>query len=431
MSIRNLLLALTLVLPATPASRAANVADRGPLNAHTPSWLTLGASARFRAEGLQGVGFEEDDSRGYVLQRYRFSTDIAPADWVHFFGEVQDSREAGSPRPGANFKDSIDLRQAWVGLGGRESDIWDLKVGRQSIAFGSERIIGAGEWGNVPRVFDAARLGLHHGSNRVDIFSSSVVHGDIGPWDDHRVAGDNLHGIYGSLGSLLPKSKIEPYLLRRTSPSFGSLGALHSWTSGLRAVDSGSTPWGYETEVSVQRGRIGQADLSSWAGMVQGQRRWANRPWKPVAVLEYDFASGDRTPNDGVINTFDQLYPTNHGKYGVVDQVGRRNTKDAMAGLWFSPHRALKLKAEGHSFWLANRFDALYGAGGGAVVAPISGGASTTDVGREIDISADWKPTQHYEIGFQYGRLIPGKFLKRYSPGFDRSFYTVFLTVGI
>ena len=46
----------TLVLTAASALKATDVRDRGPLNAHAPSWLTLGASARFRAEGLQGVG---------------------------------------------------------------------------------------------------------------------------------------------------------------------------------------------------------------------------------------------------------------------------------------------------------------------------------------------------------------------------------------
>lgn len=296
-------------------------------------------------------------------------------------------------------------------------------------------MIGAGEWGNVPRVFDAVRLGLQHGRDRVDIFSSSVVHVDTGPWNDHHLAGDNLHGIYGSLGSVLPLAKLESYLLRRTSPSFPGQGgvssALHSWTYGVRAVDEGTGRWGYEAEIIGQRGRTGRADLASWAFTAQAQRRWRERPWKPVAVAEINFASGDRNPNDARVQTFDQLYPTNHGIYGIVDQIGRRNTKNTRLGVWFEPHRRLTVRAEGHSFWLASRYDALYGAGGAAVIPGVPGGAASTDIGRECDISASWKPSTHYEIGAQVGHLFPRTFLRRYSPGFHPEFYTLYLAVGI
>ena len=430
--LHTLLVTLSLLTCSTALTAADG--DRGPLNRELPGWLTLAASARFRAEALQGVGFKQDDDRAYVLQRYRFSTEVRPAEWLRLFGEIQDSREAGSPRPGAAFKDVTDLRQAWFALG-TEGGFWDLKVGRQRMAFGSERIVGAGEWGNVPRVFDAARLGLHKGRDRVDVFSSSVVHGDTGPFDDHRVAGDNLHGVYGSLGSWFSATKIEPYLFMRTSPDFrgedASLGRLRSWTQGVRAIDSGTGPWGYETEVSLQRGTIGSDSLRTWAFTGQAQRRWRDRRFSPVAIAEFNFASADRTPGDGVIQTFDQIYPTNHGKYGIVDQVGRRNTRNVRAGLWLSPGEDLMLRAEGHSFWIASRYDALYGAGGGVVVSRVQAGSDSTDVGREFDITADWKPSQHYELGVQCGRLFPGQFLRRRSPGFPRSFYTVYLAVGI
>lgn len=168
---RTVFITTALLLAAGVGAHGADPTDRGPLNSQLPTWMTVGASARFRAEGLQGAGFKSEVDRGYVLQRYRFSTEIRPADWVRVFSEIQDSREAGSPRPGASLKDVSDLRQAWVGLG-RAEDMWDLKVGRQKMAFGSERVIGAGEWGNVPRVFDAVRLGLHHGYDRIDVFSS-------------------------------------------------------------------------------------------------------------------------------------------------------------------------------------------------------------------------------------------------------------------
>ena len=51
------------------------------------------------------------------------------------------------------------------------------------------------------------------------------------------------------------------------------------------------------------------------------------------AFGEYNYASGDDTPGDGVRGTFDQLYPTAHDKYGLADQVGWKNIHHLRTGL--------------------------------------------------------------------------------------------------
>ncbi len=412
---------------------AANPEGRGPLNQHTPSWLTLNAAARFRAEDYQGVDFREDDQRGFLLQRYRFSAGVRARPWLRVFGEMQDAREAGGPHPSAGLKDSLDLRQAWVNLG-TEKGIWDVRAGRQMLAFGAERVVGAGEWGNTARVFDAVKLGLHHGVDRLDVFAASVVRNDVVDWDHHQ-DGDDLHGAYASLRSLLPNVSLEPYLLYRTSPSFtagdGAAGPYDSWTYGFRAAGSGLERWAYEAEVTGQRGEIGANRLAAWAFTAVGRRMWNAARWKPSAEAEYSFASGDRRTGDGVINTLDQLYPTNHGKYGITDQVGRRNMKDLRAGVQLHPWRRVSVKTEGHSFWLANRNDGLYSAGGGISIPAVPGGAVSSDIGRELDLSSALELSKGYALGLQVGHLFPGRFVRTYSPGAGRTFYTVYLDLHI
>jgi len=146
-----------------------------------------------------------------------------------FFGEFQDARAVNLPVQGAGIRDEADIRQAYVRIG-QEGGWWDVKAGRQKMAFGSERVIGAGEWGNTARVFDAVRLGIHHKNDRVDIFSSSVVVNNSKDLD-HHMDGDNLHGVYGSFSSWLKGSKIEPYLLLRANHRFADST---NWTYGRR-----------------------------------------------------------------------------------------------------------------------------------------------------------------------------------------------------
>lgn len=399
------------------------------INRGLPSWVDLGVQTRFRAEGQHGLGFQSDNDTNFLNQRYRLGLAIKPAHWLTFYGQVQDARAAGMAAPDSGVKDTIDLRQAYVDIG-HEQGWWDLKVGRQMIFFGSERVIGASEWGNTARVFDAARLGVHHGSDRVDIFASSVVQNDMDHWDHHQ-QGNNLHGIYASLGSPIPGFKLEPYVLLRTAArgtgDAGRIGRMHTYTWGVRGAGVYRKAWTVEAEAIRQSGSIANSNLAAWAATLQLQRRFFTLRWSPSLLAETNYASGDRSRGDNVVNTFDQLYPTNHGIYGIADQIGRRNNQNIRGGLWLRPRKWLTVKSEGHSFWLASACDALYQYNGAITVPAVAGCATDTHIGNELDFLADIKVSKFYDIGAQYGHLFPGEFLNRYSKHSGRTFYAFFI----
>lgn len=395
--------------------------DRSAINANLPRWMSLGVQSRVRAEGQHGLGFRQNNDQDYLLVRNRLSLAIKPKSWLQFFGEGQDARSAGISPPNGGVKDIFDLRQAWVGLGS-ESALWDLRIGRQKLAYGSERVIGAGEWGNTARVFDAAKLSLHRKAMRVDLFSASVVENDVDHWD-HHVQGNNLHGAYASLGGMVPDAVLEPYLLYRTNP----LTHASSWTSGLRTAGTAGPAWSYELEAIRQMGSVSGKNLRAWAATAQLQRHFQQARLQPTLLGEYNFASGDRNPGDSAISTYDQLYPTNHGIYGFTDQIGRRNTRNYRAGLWIHPRKAVLVRTEFNGFWLASRYDALYSAGGAVSVPAVAGGAVATHVGNECDFGVEFPVNRYYSLGGQYGHLFPGSFLKHYSPGAGRDFYAFYL----
>jgi hypothetical protein len=366
--------------------------SRGPLNSHLPSWVTLGAQVRYRAEST---------SRSYLLERYRLDVELRPAAWLGLVGQWQDSRAIHYPHPDAAMKDRADIRQAYVRLGS-ENGWWDIKAGRQRMAFGSERVIGAGEWGNTARAFDAVRVAIHHGDDRVDIFSSAVVVNGTDTWDHHR-EGNNLHGLYASFGSWLAGNKVEPYLLLRS-------GLGHGWTYGLRIAGAAGSHWSYELESLGQRNR-------DWAAIAQLKRHFRDRLWQPALLGEANYASAH----------LDQLLPTNHGIYGIADQIGRRNTKNLRGGIWLHPEKRLTVKVEGHSFWLADPRAGVYAFNGVLTVPGVAGGARHADVGPEFDLLADFRVSSHTSLGAQHGHLYPGRFLRERGDGNGRTFCAVFV----
>ena len=398
--------------------------------AETPDWLTLGASFRTRVEGRTGIGFREGVEDGYGLTRVRLDIGVRPKPWVGFFVQAQDSRAPGKNNATAFFRDPFDLRQAYVDLGDSEKGWVRARAGRQILLYGAQRLIGPLDWGNTARVFDAAKLTLGKKDMSVDIFAASVVVNDPGNFNRRR-DGENLHGIYGQLNKLFPKTTFEPYLLWKTSTRvLGEVGPLADadiYTAGFRVVRPLPAGFDVAAEYANQTGSWGGDDVSAWAGYGILGYTCDAVALDPRFSIEYSYATGDSDPTDGKHETFEQLYGTNHLFYGLVDLVGWKNIKNLRSGLELKPHDQLKLQFDLHHFWTASPNDHLYSAGGAIVVRAPDGGSPESFIGREFDITLSYKPKPHVTLGGGYGRLFPGPFIKQSRPGASTSFPFVFV----
>src|SRR5262249_8338705 len=145
---------------------------------------------------------------------------LIPISWLKLQLQGQDAELFGrNPiKPGAPaYENAFNLRQAYLEFGNVESSKLGLRVGRQELFFGEQRLIGHLNWVNDARSFDAARASSRDKNFRIDVFAASVVNFHDGAFNDRRTDGNNLHGIYASFAKLVPKATVEPYLLWRVS----------------------------------------------------------------------------------------------------------------------------------------------------------------------------------------------------------------------
>src|SRR6185436_17507496 len=139
----------------------------------------------------------------------------------------------------------------------------------------------------------------------------------------------------------------------------------------------------------MQFGQRGANDIFAGAGTVGGGYNFKDAPLNPTFWLCYDFASGDRSPNSGSYNTFNQLFPFGHYYFGWADLVGRQNINDLNAHLFLYPTNWITLWGQYHHFWLDSSRDGLYNAAGN-ITRRSATGAAGTDVGDEFDIIANF-----------------------------------------
>ncbi|HEX4136570.1 MAG TPA: alginate export family protein [Bryobacteraceae bacterium] len=383
-----------------------------------PSWLTFSGQYRIRAEGYSGGGYSPTSSDAYLLSQLQLNLSIHPTPWLRFFAQGMDARSFEKLPAVAPFQNTWDIRLAYVELGDMEKSTFGLRVGRQELMLGDQRLVGNAAWTNTEHSFDAVRGAVRYHGYRLDLFASSIVNPVTGTWDHHQ-QGNNLHGLYGGIDKFAPYITIEPYILRRLQPSVkneeGVVANLDEKVSGARAV--GKLPHGVDYGVEMVRefGSLAVDNIQSWAGHWVAGKTFATR-LTPRAFFEYNFASGDKNPKDAVRGTFDQLYPSGHDLYGVADQVGWRNIKDVRTGIGIKPRSNVTANFEYNNFYLASATDALYNAAG-AAVARSADGAAGTHVGQEFDGYGTWTVSRPLLLGAGVGHILPAEFLKNTTKG--------------
>ena len=418
-------LCVTFVLAAAAAQaqQAPAIAGKPPLlnraNEALPAWLRVRGEFRERVEGVSNAGFVDGRDDTYWLSRFRFNASITPMKGLAFQVQAQDARVAdklvgGSGTP---FRAPFDLRMAFADLGAQTSVV-AARVGRQELAYGDQRLVGHVSWLNAARTFDAAKLTLRSKAVQVDLFGASVVR-VLEQSFDRSGNGNRFYGAYATAGALIPKASFEPFVFWKQDRSLkneaGALADLHAATVGVRWVGRLPARLDYNTEMAAQTGSLGSDSVAAWASHWQLRETYPG-PHAVRISAELNLASGDSDSADGTRGTFDQLYPTPHDKYGLADQVGWRNIRHVRTGIEFTPGRKWNVGANYHSWWLMESRDALYGAGG-AAVARVATGATSTHVGQELDAQVSRQLTPQLALAGGLAHIFPGGFLRQTNPG--------------
>ena len=293
----------------------------GPLAALAVSaWAgggTLGFhfEQRTRVETRTGVAFGRDPDIHTALLRTRLGISFAPAGWLRLSATAQDAR-APWHRPGAPAapRDPVDLYEAYLELFPERDAGFGVTAGRRNLSLGESRLVGTPQWANCPRPFDQARLYYRWAGARLDLFFASPVR--MRPGEFNRpVLGERLWGIYGSFSGGARQRLLDLYLLRRDTAD------RRVNTAGFRAAGPATRGTEYGIEAAAQTGNATgeRRRAGAWVGCL---RRQFTLGETPVTVSgEYKFAS----------SAFDQLYASNHDRFGHQDLFGWRNIHNTVS----------------------------------------------------------------------------------------------------
>ena len=323
--------------------------------------------------------------------------------------------------------DQLDLHQGFVTVGNQKEFPLTLKVGRQEMSYGEERLIGAFDWNNIGRAFDEAKLRWADTWGSVDAFTGMPVVPREGQFDMPNNQ-DWLSGVYATL-TPIPKTILEGYFLARNAsrsavstfsdPEFPQPTARDVYTIGGRLKSKPGELWNfdYTLEGAYQFGDFAptataaRENQSAFMFVSELGYTFADLWAKPRLGAEFDYASG--SDGNGTHGTFDMLYPTPHKFLGSMDLFSLQNLQDLGANITLKPAKRLTVTVLGNAYWLADTHDYLYNAAGAPRTTAGYSNHSTYNpfVGTEVTVIAGYAVTKFALVEAGYGHFFSGDYV--------------------
>jgi len=466
--------------PAPPPAAA----QPGATGLELPRHLALDGQIRVRYEffdpfAYTAAGVNQSDDA--VFLRTRLGAVLDPHRQLSLRIQLQDSRiwgeegaaTATNPASSATSSiDNVDLHQAYVDLRHLVEEALGegtlaLRVGRQELSFGDQRLVSPLDWSNIARAWDAARLTIAPpgapGKLKLDLFASIIrdtasSNAGGGPVGVSTVdAKQGFHGLYAAFEEIKPapgwtwtdsSGKEVPVLGRHGLDLYvfyrdladgvftaenGTLGDVEELTPGVRLAgevlrSSSGAGFDYTGEVAYQTGDFAGDDLRAYGYAVTGGYTFAGPALGQTKIrlgAEYDYGSGDSDPADGDRGTFDPLFPFGHYYQGIQDTFSWKNGQDLAFKLDLYPPRATRIphaELQYHLFWLSEKRDGWFNAGLNQIRRDPTGSAGNF-VGSEVDFTFKYAVIPPFAVLWTgYARFFPGEYVRDTGEDPDRDF---------
>lgn len=374
--------------------------------------VTLGLEARTRYEGFVNTLWGDAPDDGYLWLRAMPLADVHAGPARVFVQPIIAYARGVNGGNGPADQTGVDLAQGFADLRIPlpEGQSVTLRVGRELVALGSERLVGTRYGPNVPQPFDGVRAMAELRGVRIELMSLRAVEVGPGTFDDHGSDRRKLKAVYATVltGSGLA---LDAYWIgyQGKASRFGNIkGREQRDTFGIRLFGHrGRVAWNWET--MIQRGKFAGQSIRAWSQATETAVSFPETPFHPRIRLRANYASGDRSPDDDTLGTFNALFPK--GRYfGELTPIGPRNILNIQGSFDADLGDKVSLELSAGAFWRASRHDGIYDVPG-QQIRPAAATRSR-HIGNQVELSMDWQASTTLALSASLAVFAAGSYLR-------------------
>lgn len=387
------------------------------------SRIQMSGEMRVRSE----VDMRDFNSRSaantFTLLRARVGLEARPLEDVRVLIQAQDSRVFGQERDANGAFNTladtrnIDLHQGYIEVKKLFVEELTLRLGRQELSYGNERLIGAVGWNNVGRSFDGGLIRLDFPSVGMDLlamnagetqtYTSNATPASVSYMFD---GGYDLYGVYATWKNV-QNQKIDGYFLYQINRDTTGSGRINLSRYTLGAYAKGKKDAvDYELEVTYQGGKRQNVDVSAYMATGNAGYSFTDLALSRIGV-GYEILSG--TPvGDTKYKSFDPTFHTGHKFYGFMDyfinipgNTLNRGLTDILARATFVVSEKIGANVWFHHFSYAQSV----------------GGEKT--LGQEVDIVAQYRYNKNLTFDIGASAFLPDHLMRQRFNGSDAALW--------
>lgn len=403
-----------------------------------PKWLAMSLEQRTRYETMDG-SYKANGKGGD--QQIPLQTDLwlqANLGSFRLGAEFLDARalsaDSGSSvnNTHADQADFIQGYAVWADQNVLYSGIGaEVIAGRQTLNFGSRRLVARNSFRNTINSFTGVNLRLldygnwqFNGFAAMPVIRYPTAAADIlnekHEWDKedtHTLFSGGFLELYNLSWGI--NSEIYLYHLDESDSVRNVTRNRRYFTPGMRFyIKPAKAEFDFQLETIGQFGTV-RATTAATDGRDLQHQAWYQHAdvgytfdvaWSPRLGLEYDYASGDSNPTDNKDQRFDTLYGArrfDYGPTGIYGAFARSNINSPGYRINVAPRSDVQATLSHRVFWLASSKDSWTTAG-----LQDTTGRSGNFVGHQLDLSTRWdfNSSLNFETGWTH--LFKGKSAK-------------------
>ncbi len=302
-----------------------------------------------------------------------------------------------------------------------------VKLGRQEINLGNQRLVGSVGWSQAGRSLDGILVGYVAGDYGLAGFFYGKLNDNVGRFDAWVMPQAGNEGDSSDIDLYVAtwQGKFKPFGIGGTyeitdiyvNPRAGSTNINTLYGRVTPSFDTDFAKIKLNLEAATQNGDAGDVDFSGYFFSVGAGADFDQVTWEPSVFVGYDYYSGD-SDDSGDIDSFWSVLPTAHKWLGHADIIWLDNlykfnsaiatrspgVEDLYLKLHVKPLEKVALGLDFHYFQAAEDYAVNYG------VKPKGyTGQTSDDVGWETDLEIKYKYSKNLCLTLGWDHFDPDK----------------------